>query len=376
MPEVIAARLVAVIAGIATIPVFYALCKRLLDFRVALGAALLLSVSPLHTEFSRDGRMYAPVFFLVTVGWLALIAFIQTRGRSWAVLYGASLLLAFYMDYSAVFAVAPQVIVLGVYLLKARRRAAWLAGATIAAAIGYLPWLPQVYRAVERSSGNEGRADWLSASWPRIGDSILSLLGFNGRTVTAGGDNLDAWARWPDLRIAFLALLIPVLLVGLVVLRQFPIPRAIVIVMILTPPLAAIALSQISPGYAPRTIMASVLGISILASAFLVGARLHRALRLVGSAGWVYLAAIAVITLPSTYEAGARTEWPEISNDLASQSGLGKPIIIFSTAGMLTDMVDMYRGMSSGGGDHHRAGRRAREDRRVPSLGRAWPLAG
>lgn len=48
VPEVVAGRLVSVIAGTLTIAVLYALVSRLADPRVALGAALVLAVSPLH----------------------------------------------------------------------------------------------------------------------------------------------------------------------------------------------------------------------------------------------------------------------------------------------------------------------------------------
>ena len=345
LPEVTASRAVAVTAGIATIPVFYVLCARLLDSRVAIGATTLLAISPLHIEFSRDGRMYAPIIFLVTTGWLALVSYMKTQDRRWAVLYAATVLLAFYTDYSAAFAVAPQVIVLGIYFVSVRREAAWLIGSVAIAALLYLPWVPQVYRGVDRSSGNPGREDWLSASWAAIGESIGSLLGFIGRTVTAGGGFHDVWHRWPDLRwpLIVIALLVP--LVGLVALRKLPIRSALMaVVMAVTPPLAAIMLSQVSPGYAPRTVMASLLGITILSSAFLMRQPLSPILRTIGGAGWLYLVVISLVTLPVTYEVGARSEWPVIANDLANQSTLGKPIIIYSTAGMLTDMVDLYAG--------------------------------
>jgi dolichyl-phosphate-mannose-protein mannosyltransferase len=344
LPETIAARSIAALAGIATIPIFYALCMRLLDSRVALGAATLLTFSPLHVEFSRDGRMYAPIFLFVTLGWLALVAYIQTRGRGWAVLYGATLVLAFYTDYSAAYAIAPQAVVLLVFVVHARRSASWLVGAAIGAALCYLPWLPQVYRAIDRSSGNEGRADFLAASWHRIGDSALSLLGFLGRTVTAGGNTPDAWARWHGARPWLLALIILALLNGLIVLWRRKAVLAIAVTMAVVTPLAAIILSQVSPGYAPRTIMAGLLGIFIIASVFLIRQSLSLAIRSFGAIGWTLMLVIAAASLPDTYEAGSRTEWPQITRDLIEQRALSKPILVFSTAGMLTDMIDMYAG--------------------------------
>ena len=56
------------------------------------------------------------------------------------------------------------------------------------------------------------------------------------------------------------------------------------------------------------------------------------------------MAVTSINSLPSTLEVGARSEWPQIADDLADQRALNKPILIFSTAGMLTDMIDMYAG--------------------------------
>ena len=270
LPEVYASRAIAVTAAIATIPVFFLLGRRLVDARVALGAALLLSLSPLHVEFSRDGRMYAPVFFLTTLGWLGLIGYIQTSRRAWAVIFGATLVLSMYIDYSAVFAAAPQAVVLLGYLISVRGRAPWLIGSVFGAAIAYLPWLPQIYRGVERSSGDPGRASFLSASWDRIQSSIVSLFGFAGRTVTFGGEFLDTWRRWPELHWPFMVIAFGLLLIGVLVLRRVPFALWVSALMVVVPPIAAIIVSLASPGYAARTIMASLLGLTLLASAFLI----------------------------------------------------------------------------------------------------------
>ena len=344
VPETVASRTVAAIAGVATIPVFYLFCRRLVDDRVALGAAALLAVSPLHIEFSRDGRMYAPVILCVCVGWLALVSYIQSHRPIWAVTYGLSLLFAMYMDYSAVYALVPQAVVLTIYLIRVRGRDRWLIGSLIGAAIGYLPWVPQVYRSVAKSRHHSGRADWLSASWERIGNSIPSLLGMIGRTVTSGGDNRGTWGRLPDWHPVLLLISFAVLAIGLVALRRWPRLALFVVMLVALPPVAAILLSQISPGYAPRTVMASVLGLTILASAFLARGKISRAVRSAGAAGWVFFLVVSLVTLPSTYSEGARTEWPEIAHDLVAQRSANRPVLVFSTAGMLTDMLDLYGG--------------------------------
>jgi len=249
-----------------------------------------------------------------------------------------------YIDYSAVYALVPQAVVLAIYLVRVRGRDAWMVGSLLGALIGYVPWLPQVYRSVAKSRHHAGRADWLSASWDRIGESIPSLLGMTGRTVTSGGDNRGTWGRLPDWHPVLLLVAFIALAVGLVALRKWPRLAMFVVMLVVLPPLAAIVLSQISPGYAPRTIMASVLGLTILASAFLTRGQVGRLVRGAGAVGWVLILTISLTTLPSTYSAGTRTEWPNIAHDLAAQRSMNHPVLVFSTAGMLTDMLDLYAG--------------------------------
>ena len=65
-----------------------------------------------------------------------------------------------------------------------------------------------------------------------------------------------------------------------------------------------------------KDVMASVLGLTILASAFLARGRISRVVRSAGAAGWAFFLVVSLLTLPSTYSEGTRTEWPEIAHDL------------------------------------------------------------
>jgi hypothetical protein len=202
----------------------------------------------------------------------------------------------------------------------------------------------QIYQSVNRSGFLPVRDDQLSASWEQINSSILSLLGFTGRAVSGVGDKPDTWRRLPEWHWLLIILAFFALIWGLIALRRMPAVALLINMLVVVPPLSSILLSQISPGYAARTIMASVLGISVLASAFLMRGPMHRLLRAAGGAGWLYLLVVSIITLPATFSVGTRGEWPEIARDLAAQDAMGKPILVFSTAGMLTDMLDLYGG--------------------------------
>jgi 4-amino-4-deoxy-L-arabinose transferase-like glycosyltransferase len=344
VPEKSAARIVSLIAGTATFPVYYALVTRILDRRAALGATALMAVAPIHVEFSRDGRMYAPVVLMILVSYLALVSFWQTERRRWLPVYALSLAGAVYMDYSAGYALAPEGLLLVIFFWRDRRRARWLVGAAIAALVAYAPWLPQIAGIISDARHAERRADYLGASWGRIGAAIPVLFGLNGRGTWVGAPHPSVWDRWHDQRTLLLLGLLPAGLAGIWVLRRFGFAGLIVAMMAIGTPLVAVGASLLSPGFAPRTVLTAVFGWAIAASAFLVDRPLPRWLRSVGTVGWCYLFVMSSLTLPATYNTGRRDQWPQTSADLASQAQLGKPIVIFSTAGMLTDMVDLYQG--------------------------------
>lgn len=344
VPEMVASRTVAAIAGTATVPVVYALCARLADRRVALGAATLVAIAPFYVEYSRVGRMYTPVVLLAMVSYLAIVAFWQTGSRAWLVTYCAAIVLAVYTDYSAAYALAP----LGVLLLFAfradRQRGKALIAATAVAILAYLPWLPQVAATIERSSNATGRDDYLAASWENMRESALLIAGINARGSWDEAPHPSSWHRWPDHRTLLVLGCIAILALGVVALRRNPVALAFSLTFVFAVPLITIGASVISPGFAARTVMVAIIGVAIIASAFLTSKRLVRAERAVGLAGWCMLATMFVTAIPVSFDDGRASDWPNIVDQLDAYVYLGKPIAIFSTAGMLNDMIDLYDG--------------------------------
>ena len=345
--EEIAARSVAAVAGVATVAVFYAIVRRLLDSRAALAASALLAVAPLHVEFSRDGRMYAPVVLMVAVGYLALVAYWGRPSRGWAVVYGVALVLAVYLDYSAAYGLVPQAVLLAAIARRHGRRARWLIAATVVAALAYLPWFPQLVRTVRSLDGSiaeTDRANVLAASWQRIGDSIPIIAGFNSRG--SSGDTPNAWDRWSADRALMLVVLLVVTVIGTYAMRSRARGAVVGGLLMLGTVLTSIGMSLVSPGFAPKTLVPSVLGLCLIAGACLQrsgsGHMLPRGVRTVGAIGWGVLMLTSVATLPATLSESGRYDWREITDLLASQSHLHKPIVLHSSAGMLTDIIDLY----------------------------------
>jgi Dolichyl-phosphate-mannose-protein mannosyltransferase len=346
--ESIAARVVAAVAGIATIPVVYRLGTRLLDERAGLAAALLVAFSPLHIAASRDGRMYAPVTLAVVVSYDALVAYWQ-RPAAWrGVLYGVAVAAAVYIDYSAAYALAPQALLLGVAVWKLRRRAAWLVGGAAMAVLAYVPWLPQIAATIDGVNQNERRTEILGATWRTIGNAVPFLVGLDGRASAARMHWPHPLDRWPGLHPLFLILVIPAGFVGALVLCRNRLGLAVALALAVGVPATAVLISEISPGFAVRTLVPATVGWSLLTGAVFARDRalrpLPRWLRAVGVAGWCYLLVISVVAIPPLYAQSGRVRWKEASVDLARLNTRHYPIVTYSMGGMDTDLIDLYAG--------------------------------
>src|SRR5262249_43983166 len=113
-------------------------------------------------------------------------------------------------------------------------------------------------------------------------------------------------------------------------------------------PLMAVLISEISPGFAVRTLIPATVGWSLLASAVMARDRaaggLPRWVRAIGVAGWCCLLVISVVGLPPVYSSSGRVRWNDASADLARLNTGDAPILTFSIGGMDTDLIDLYAG--------------------------------
>ena len=72
-PELVAGRLLSVLAGTATIPIVYALGSRLIHPWAGVVMSVVLALSPLHIWYSQEARPYALVVGLVGLSYLAAL---------------------------------------------------------------------------------------------------------------------------------------------------------------------------------------------------------------------------------------------------------------------------------------------------------------
>ena len=132
-------RLPSLVCGVATIPLVFAVGRRLVGSWGALVGAGLATLSPFLVWYSNEARAYALLAFLVVASTWALLWALQ-RGGFWrwallTVLVAAALL----THYTALFVVAAQALWA---LWTARERAVPLVASLAAAALIVAAWLP------------------------------------------------------------------------------------------------------------------------------------------------------------------------------------------------------------------------------------------
>ncbi|MGD9148398.1 MAG: glycosyltransferase family 39 protein, partial [Anaerolineae bacterium] len=146
------ARLLSVFLGTATVPLLYAMGRRMLGPRSGLAAAFLLAISPLHIYYSQEVRMYV----LVTLLGLAATYFArQWNPGRWAggiwLGYVLAATAALYTQYYAGFLLLALNLVILIRWLRRRKvgslpaapvrgLGSWL-GAQVAVFLLFLPWL-------------------------------------------------------------------------------------------------------------------------------------------------------------------------------------------------------------------------------------------
>lgn len=208
----VALRLPSALAGIATVPVAWAIGAELerpsrgpqpaaappgTARRTAIACALLVAVNPLFVWYSQEARAYG---LFVLMGALALLCFLRaerepTRGRM--ALFALAGALALLTHYFAVFLLIPMVLWL-LYRRRTRRAAAGAAGALVLVGAALLPLIS--------AQGGHG-TQWIGR-WP-LSERLEAipqyfLTGYSGKPLGHGVELLVAlpilaglaWGCW------------------------------------------------------------------------------------------------------------------------------------------------------------------------------------
>jgi uncharacterized membrane protein len=150
-------RSFSAVCGVLTIPVVWAIGRRLFSERVGLIAALLTAVNPLLFWYAQETRTYAFLTLLSALTLWALLYALARPSRSRLLLWGVISALALCAHYFAAVVVAPEAI----WLLVELRRRGLLDWARVAIALGP-PAAMAVALAPLLIHQNDGRASYVS----------------------------------------------------------------------------------------------------------------------------------------------------------------------------------------------------------------------
>jgi len=136
-------RLPSLLAGVALVPLTYALGTLTAGRRAAVLAAALVALWPHAIFYSVEARPYALLACAVAASTVCLLRALETRRTGWWVAYGALSLLAVGTHLTAIFVLGAQAI----WALVAHRDAIRpLLIANAVAGLLFLPWLPRLRR--------------------------------------------------------------------------------------------------------------------------------------------------------------------------------------------------------------------------------------
>jgi 4-amino-4-deoxy-L-arabinose transferase-like glycosyltransferase len=173
-------RLPAILLGIASIPLIYAMGTKITTRFEALAGAILATAAAYHVWFSQNARGYTLLLVLTLVGTQMILDGLKTRSRKPWLIFAVVSALGAYTHLSMVLAVLGQAIAVSLYLFTARRLtleelkgpAIGFIGAAALTVMLYLPMFGDVAgffsaQATTPKAGSAGSA----------GSGILHLLG-------------------------------------------------------------------------------------------------------------------------------------------------------------------------------------------------------
>jgi uncharacterized membrane protein len=244
------ARLLSVLAGVATVAVVYWLGRVLVGRGAGLLAATFLAVSPLHIWYSQEIRMYAVQTFFVALSFLFMVmALRQDREALW-VGYSVVTALSLYAQYASLYIVVAQNVLVAIYYgtdrLRLRR---WLAS-QCAVALLFAPWLPVFVSQARMAVGSS----WLGPLEPGRVLAFFSL--FSGAYLG------DTHGRSVSVVITVAALVIPV---AILLYRRESRQTAAFLLLWFVVPVVLLALQSLNQNrFLPRVLLSTVPPLALL----------------------------------------------------------------------------------------------------------------
>ncbi len=196
-------RLLSAAAGVATVPVVYAIGRALATRRVGLLAAAIVATSPYLVFYSQEARSYALFTLLSLLGTLGCVRAIQRPTAGTFALWAGVSIAAIATHYFAFFLWAGQLVALAIFGAP-RRLLAWSSGAVV---LSSLPLL-----LLARHQAAAGHADWISTS------SLFERVRVMVETFALGATFKGTLPHWVLAVCGLLAVLMTAAIIAAVIL--------------------------------------------------------------------------------------------------------------------------------------------------------------
>ncbi len=206
-----ALRLPSAVAAVLTLPVLYAIGRKLVNRPAGLSAAALLAISPFAVGYAQEARTIALLELLSCLSlWFLLQAMERQRWAWWAG-HALTTALLVYCHYFAWLVVAAELVYAVPVLLwetvarrRIDRRALALFASLSVVALLYLPWAPSFLEFLSRQASRAASSQQASANRVQIsGDFMQQMVWFFG--AKAGGWRLYSFVVGAALGILAIA---------------------------------------------------------------------------------------------------------------------------------------------------------------------------
>jgi mannosyltransferase len=192
----VALRLLSALAGLATVPVAWAIGSELSGRRAAILAAALTATNPLFVWYSQEARAYALFTFFVALAMWCFLCAERDPSPRWFTAFAAAGSLSLLSHYFAIFLVAPMAL----WLLRRRERLAAVVPAVLAIAVVGGALVP-----LALAQGGHG-AQWIG-SWALASRlEAIPQYYLTGYTGSALGHGIELAVALPLLAGIFFAL--------------------------------------------------------------------------------------------------------------------------------------------------------------------------
>jgi hypothetical protein len=242
-----------------------------------------------------------------------------------------------YFDYSALYPLLPQIAILAALGWRRARSILPSVVALAVAGCAYLPWLPQI-RAGVIDAGDRSQA--LGPTPGRVHDSLLTIIGAAGIGTRADPSYTGIWEHLPAWHEVLLLAMLPAVALGVLLLARRAWSAALIVAALVVGTIAtALLVSLYSPGYAPRTVLYTVLGWALLGGAVFM-ARQPRWLAIAGRLSFAAILIVSLGTLGWMYRSGQKQLYREAVAEAAVAPAFGPPLIAI---GIVIPFLDAYQ---------------------------------